>query len=217
MAVPQQQLGAVQRNLAAAGAGTGELAGKSVLVTGGGTGIGQGIVLAFAAQGAHVVATGRRLGPLEETVALASTRSGQSTLCLSVSASVLPSVLCCAGSMPGTVEAMVADIAERDQTGLIAHVVDKHGSLDILVNNAGMNIPKRSLAELSIEDWHNVVDTNLHGTFHVVHAALPVMRKQRDGLIINVTSISGKRTISDLAGAAYCASKFVSDAPHVPS
>ena len=143
--------------------------------------------------------------------------------------------------MPGTVEAMVADIAERDQTGLIAHVVDKHGSLDILVNNAGMNIPKRSLAELSIEDWHNVVDTNLHGTFHVralhfrlshsfphtnlkspcaeqvVHAALPVMRKQRDGLIINVTSISGKRTISDLAGAAYCASKFVSDAPHVPS
>ena len=79
MTVPQQQLGAVQRNLAAAGAGPGELAGKSVLVTGGGTGIGQGIVLAFAAEGAHVVATGRRLGPLEETVALASTCSGQYT------------------------------------------------------------------------------------------------------------------------------------------
>ena len=117
--------------------------------------------------------------------------------------------------MPGTVEAMVADIAERDQSGLIAHVVDKYGSLDILVNNAGMNVPKRSLAELSIEDWHNVIDTNLHGTFHVVHAALPVMRKQRDGLIINITSISGKRTISDLAGAAYCASKFVSEACHI--
>lgn len=53
-----------------------------------------------------------------------------------------------------------------------------------------------------------MVDTNLHGTFHVVHAALPVMRAQQDGLIINVSSISGKRTISDLAGAAYCASKF---------
>ena len=123
-----------------------------------------------------------------------------------------------AAGMSGTVEAMVADIAERDQSGLIASCVDKYGSLDILVNNAGMNIPKRSLAELSIEDWHNVVDTNLHGTFHVIHAALPIMREQGDGLIINVTSISGKRTISDLAGAAYCASKFVSDAPpHVPS
>ncbi len=166
-----------------------QLAGKSVLVTGGGTGIGQGIVLAFAAEGAHVIATGRRIGPLNETIALAS-------------------------GMSGTVEAMVADIAERDQRGLIASCVDKYGSLDILVNNAGMNIPKRSLAELSIEDWHNVVDTNLHGTFHVIHAALPIMREQGDGLIINVTSISGKRTISDLAGAAYCASKFVSDAAH---
>ena len=48
-----------------------------------------------------------------------------------------------------------------------------------LVNNAGINIPKRSLAELSLDDWHSVVDTNLHGTFHVVHAALPVMRAQQ--------------------------------------
>jgi NAD(P)-dependent dehydrogenase (short-subunit alcohol dehydrogenase family) len=181
----QQAAGSIIGGSPVASADGQALAGKSVLVTGGGTGIGQGIVLAFAAEGAHVIATGRRVAPLDETVALAS-------------------------GMSGSVEAVVADIADRDQTALIAGVVEKYGALDILVNNAGMNIPKRSLAELSIEDWHNVVDTNLHGTFHVVHAALPVMRAQGDGLIINVSSISGKRTISDLAGAAYCASKFVS-------
>ena len=176
--VPQQQPAAA----AAASSDGQQLAGKSVLVTGGGTGIGQGIVLALAAEGAHVVATGRRVEPLQETVALAA-------------------------GLSGSVEAVAADIADRDQTGLISHVVDTYGKLDIvrrphrapatprpacpsardpdpagprqLVNNAGINIPKRSLAELSLDDWHSVVDTNLHGTFHVVHAALPVMRAQQ--------------------------------------
>jgi NADP-dependent 3-hydroxy acid dehydrogenase YdfG len=79
---------------------------------------------------------------------------------------------------------------------------------DILVNNAGINIPKRSLQDISIDDWRNVIDINVNGTFHLVHAVLPHMRAQSDGLIVNITSIAGKRTISTLAGSSYCASKF---------
>lgn len=159
------------------------LSGQAAIVTGGGSGIGQGIALGLAAEGASVVVTGRRVGALQSTVDLAA-------------------------ELPGSVEAVAADISERDQSALINHVVSNYGSLDILVNNAGMNIPQRSLKNLSVDDWHNVIDTNLNGAFHVIHATLPQMRLQQDGLIIQVTSISGKRTISNLAGAAYCASKF---------
>eukprot|EP00329_Picozoa_sp_Boothbay-MS584-11_P004921 47302_3 len=159
------------------------LDGQTAIVTGGGSGIGQGIALGLAAEGVHVVVTGRRLEALQETVDQAA-------------------------GLPGTVEAFAADISQRDQSALVSHVVSQHGRLDILVNNAGMNVPKRALAELTVDDWHSVIDTNLNGAFHVIHAALPQMRLQQDGLIIQITSISGKRTISTLAGAAYCASKF---------
>jgi NADP-dependent 3-hydroxy acid dehydrogenase YdfG len=159
------------------------LVGLAVIVSGGGTGIGQGIALALAAEGMHVVVTGRRLEPLQTTADLAD-------------------------GMAGSVEPFVTDIQEWDQSAVVQHVLNKHGRLDMLVNNAGTNIKNRSLADMSLKDWHTVIDTNLHGTYHMVHAVLPVMREQRDGLIINVTSISGKRTISDLAGSAYCASKF---------
>ena len=61
---------------------------------------------------------------------------------------------------------------------------------------------------MTAQDWRTVIDVNLNGTYHLVHAVLPQMRAQQDGLIINVTSIAGKRTISTLAGSSYCASKF---------
>ena len=159
------------------------LCGKSAIVTGGGSGIGQGIALGLAAEGVNVVVTGRRLDALQSTVDLADTLSG-------------------------TVEPFSTDVGDRDQTRLIKHVVKQHGRLDILVNNAGMNITKRSLKDLSLDDWHDTINTNLNGAFHMIHAALPQMRMQQDGLIVQITSISGKRTLSELSGAAYCASKF---------
>ena len=61
---------------------------------------------------------------------------------------------------------------------------------------------------VAAQDWRTVIDVNLNGTYHLVHAVLPQMRAQQDGLIINVTSIAGKLTISTLAGSSYCASKF---------
>lgn len=56
---------------------------------------------------------------------------------------------------------------------------------------------------------HALIDTNLNGTFHLIHAILPHMRERKEGLVINVTSISGKRTISDLAGAGYWCGRIV--------
>jgi NADP-dependent 3-hydroxy acid dehydrogenase YdfG len=160
-----------------------QLAGKGAIVTGGGSGIGRGVALALAAQGCSVLVTGRRPEPLAETAELAA-------------------------SLPGTVHALTNDIADQDQSALTQHALNLFdGKLDILINNAGMNIPKRSLAELSVENWRKLIDVNLNGTYHLIHSVLPVMREQQDGLIINITSIAGKRTISNLAGSAYCASK----------
>ena len=131
------------------------LCGKSAIVTGGGSGIGQGIALGLAAEGVNVVVTGRRLDALQSTVDLADTLSG-------------------------TVEPFTTDVVDRDQTRLIKHVVKQHGRLDILVNNAGMNITKRSLKDVSLDDWHDTINTNLNGAFHMIHAALPQMRLQVD-------------------------------------
>ena len=159
------------------------LCGKSAIVTGGGSGIGQGIALGLAAEGVNVVVTGRRVDALQSTVDLAETLSG-------------------------TVEPYSTDVVDRDQSALIEHVVEQHGRLDILVNNAGTNITNRALKDLSLDDWHETINTNLNGAFHMIHAALPQMRLQQDGLIVQITSIAGKRTLANLSGAAYCASKF---------
>ena len=172
------------------------LTGKVALVTGGGTGIGRAIALALAKEGCRVVVTGRRLEPLQQTCAVASD-----------------------SGYPGAISAVQGDITDKDQTPLIETVLagGPEGRLDILANSAGMNIPERSLEAMTVEGWTHTIDVNLHGTFHLVHAVLPLMRKQgkasegqlKDGgLIVNITSIAGKNTISTLAGSAYCASKF---------
>ena len=80
------------------------------------------------------------------------------------------------------------------------------GRVEILVNNAGMNIPRRRLDVLTGEDWDQVVRINLTGAYNMVRAVLPAMRKQADGLIVNVSSMAGKR-VSGLSGTVYAATK----------
>jgi NAD(P)-dependent dehydrogenase (short-subunit alcohol dehydrogenase family) len=75
------------------------------------------------------------------------------------------------------------------------------------VNSAGTNIPRRGIEVLSLEDFRALIDVNLYGTFHFVHAVLPVMRKQGAGTIVNVVSDAGL-VANAKAGAAYVASKF---------
>ncbi len=160
-----------------------ELAGKKVLVTGGGSGIGLGIALALAREGCRVAIAGRNEEKLRKAAARFDGR---------------PAIL-----------AHACDVADRGDVGRLFARLAEQGfdPLDILVNSAGINVQRRKMAELDPADWDRVLAVNVTGAFNTMHAALPGMRKQRDGLVVNISSIAGKRALV-LGGAAYCAAKF---------
>ena len=159
-----------------------KLKNKTALITGGGTGIGWGIAQALAAEGCRVAIAGRRASVLKEA---ASSYIGQ----------------------PPIMHHEV-DVADRASVArLFAWQQKELGPLDILVNAAGVNIKTRSMAATTPEQWDQVMQINATGVFNCVFAALPQMRAKKDGLIINISSTSGKRA-SPLGGIAYDASKF---------
>ncbi|MEX1127702.1 MAG: SDR family oxidoreductase [Vicinamibacterales bacterium] len=92
----------------------------------------------------------------------------------------------------------------EDATRAVAEAVRAFGGLDILVNNAGIGA-FGNVADMSIDEWQQVIDTNLSGVFYCCHAAIPEMRKRGGGWIINISSLAGKNAF--VGGAAYCASK----------
>ncbi len=158
------------------------LSGKVAIVTGGSRGIGFGIARALVGAGASVMISGTN----PETVD-ASVRDLES-----------------AGS-GAQVAGVRADVRRYDEVEqLITRAVQRFGGLDILINNAGVAM-FRSVADMSVEEWHTVIDTNLTGVFFCCHAAIPHLRKRGGGWIINISSLAGKNAFVD--GAAYCASK----------
>lgn len=161
---------------------SGRLKGKAALVTGGGTGIGLAIAIALAREGCRVAIAGRRESALADA---AKTYNGQPPLATHVvDVGDLPSV-------------------ER----LFAWTRLELGPLDILVNSAGINVVRRSMAELSTEDWDAMLRINVSGAYYCARAALPEMRERHAGLIVNISSVAGKRG-SLLGGVGYTASKF---------
>ncbi len=163
-----------------------DLKSKTALVTGGGTGIGAAIAVALAREGCRTAICGRRQDKLRET---AATFRGQ------------PPILCRA-----------ADVADRQSVADLVAWADKQlGRIDILVNAAGVNIARRSMAELDPADWDLLLAVNATGAYNCLRAVLPQMRQRRDGLVINISSIAGKRT-GPLGGVAYNASKFAMSA-----
>ncbi|MCE9605875.1 MAG: SDR family oxidoreductase [Planctomycetia bacterium] len=155
------------------------LTGKTALVTGGGTGIGLGIAQALAGEGCRVIVSGRREETLKQA---AATMQGASYRTVDV------------GDWP-SVEAMFASVHKE------------FGPLDILVNSAGTNTARRTLGELSLEDWDAMMKINCYGSFYCLRAAVPEMIKRKDGLIVNINSVSGIRA-GLLGGIGYNASKF---------
>src|SRR5690606_33543805 len=100
------------------------------------------------------------------------------------------------------------DVTDLDSVKqLVAWTEQTLGPIDILVYAAGVNIKNRSMAEMSPEQWDEVLKINATGGYHCFHAVLPGMRERRSGTVINISSISGKRALA-LGGIAYCASKF---------
>lgn len=151
-----------------------------VIVTGAGTGIGQAIAAGFVKEGAKVALVGRREAKLVETAT---------------------------GLPEGQVMICPCDVADREAVKqMAADVQARFGPVTILVNNAGTNTTPRTVAEVAPDQWDLLVNVNLTGVFNCVRAVLPTMRQQKDGLIINVSSVAGVRA-SSLGGAAYSAAK----------
>jgi NAD(P)-dependent dehydrogenase (short-subunit alcohol dehydrogenase family) len=159
-----------------------QLAGKTALITGGATGIGQAIALSFAKEGCRVAIAGRREDKLRQAAA--------------------------AWTADPPILTHPVDVADRASVGkLFAWAESTLGQIDILVCNAGMNSQKRTMADMPPETWDQVLQTNATGTYNCMHAVLPAMRARKDGLIVNIDSIAGMRA-SVLGGVAYSASKF---------
>lgn len=97
----------------------------------------------------------------------------------------------------------VADVNDRPR---LDEVVADVGEVDILVNNAGMNTQKRNLADMDPADWDRVIDVNLTGAYNGFKAVLPGFLERGAGLVINISSMAGKRA-GTVGGVAYSASK----------
>jgi NAD(P)-dependent dehydrogenase (short-subunit alcohol dehydrogenase family) len=106
----------------------------------------------------------------------------------------------------------VCDVTDRRQVAeLFEWLAKKVGWIDILVNSAGINVGNRMFANIDPADFDACLAVNTTGTFNCIHAALPVMRKKRYGLIVNIVSLAGLRVML-LAGLPYCVSKFATSA-----
>jgi NAD(P)-dependent dehydrogenase (short-subunit alcohol dehydrogenase family) len=173
--------------LPAEGRSTMELKDKTALVTGGGSGIGLAVARALAREGCRVVIAGRTAKTLEEALGASPAGSSEAG----------PPIL-----------AHPCDVADRADVGrLWAWIEARLDTPEILVNSAGVNVARRRMADLDPADWDQMLAVNVTGAFNCIHAALPGMRRRRSGLIVNISSVAGKR-VSLLGGVGYCASKF---------
>jgi NADP-dependent 3-hydroxy acid dehydrogenase YdfG len=160
----------------------GQLDGKVAWVTGAGTGIGEAGAKALAREGATVVLSGRRREPLEAVSRAIEAAGGRAVV------------------EPG-------DMTDAKRvTAIVESIRERFGRLDILVNNAGNNVKERSWKELTPERIDTVIDANLSSAVYCAWAALPMMREQKDGVLIHTASWAG-RYVSVLSGPGYTAAK----------
>lgn len=169
-----------------------QFAGKSVLVTGAGSGIGAAVAQAFGAAGARVA------------VHYAHNRDGAEAVASSIR------------QAGGQAITLAGDMLDRSVPGqLVAQTVAAFGSLDILVNNAGDMFGRRSMESVSDEDFDRVVGLNVHAAFALCRAAAPVMRQTGRGSMINTTSIAARTGGGEGVGLYAAAKAFVSSMTRV--
>ena len=149
------------------------------LVTGSSKGIGLAIAKAFVARGMQVVLTARQDDELQKAAAALG-----------------------GGANVHVVSAEVRRAADAER--VVAAAVARFGGLDVLVNNAGIG-RFSNVSDLAIDEWQQVIETNLSGVFYCCRAALPEMKRRGGGYIVNISSLAGKNPFA--GGAAYCASK----------
>ncbi len=157
------------------------LANKVALITGASKGIGRSIAEVFADHGAKVILVGRTEASLKQAVEHILKRGGEASF-------------------------IAADVSrEEDMQRMAAVALKQYGRIDILIHNAGI-YPLARLEDMTSEEWHTVLNTNLSGTFYAVKACLPIMKQQKYGRIVFTSSISGPR-VGYPAASHYTASK----------
>jgi len=158
-----------------------ELTGKVAWVHGAYGAVGLSIAQELVRAGAYVVLSGRDRTALAEAAAQAGT--------------------------PAQAEALPLDITNAQAVYEAADQLESRlGHVDILVNSAGVNPSKRHFRDLSVEDWKNTVDVNLSGMFYTCQATLKGMRERKDGVIVNISSWTG-RFAAYFGGPAYASTK----------
>jgi len=155
--------------------------GKSVIVTGGGSGIGRAAALAFAAERARILVADVDEATGEATVGLARERGGEAAF---VRTDVSRSADCAA---------------------MVESAIRLYGRLDVAFNNAGINLKVAPIADVAEHDWSRIVATNLTGVFLCMKHEIPVMKRGGGGAIVNTASVGG--VIGTAGVSAYCATK----------
>ena len=154
--------------------------GKVVVITGASSGLGEATARLLSSQGASVVLGARRIDRLK-SLADELTGSGGKAL------------------------AVATDVTHCDQVKkLVDAAVQTYGHIDVMINNAGL-MPSSPLERLKIEDWDRMIDVNIKGVLYGIAAALPYMKEQKAGHIINVSSVAGHKVRA--GGAVYAATK----------
>jgi len=145
------------------------LEGKVAVITGGSKGIGKGIAKVFASEGAKVVILSRHKQDLEAVVKEVSDAGGK-------------------------IDYIVGDITKpEDMAKMASETAKRYGKIDILVHNAAGIFPPARVEDMTEEEWHKAIHTNLDGVFYAVKSVIPYMKKQNGGRIVLTSSISGPR------------------------
>jgi NADP-dependent 3-hydroxy acid dehydrogenase YdfG len=154
--------------------------GKTVLITGASSGIGEATALRLAASGASVVLSARRKDRLDALVARIEATGGKAA-------------------------ALASDVTRRtDMRNLAALAIERFDTIDVLVNNAGV-MPISRLDMYDLDGWDRTIDTNIKGVLYAIAAVLPQMKAQRSGHIITISSVAGHKING--GSAVYAASK----------
>ena len=155
--------------------------GKVVVITGASSGLGEATARHLAAEGARLVLGARRTDRIE-ALAGELTESGAEAL------------------------AVTTDVTDRDQVqALVDAAVDQFGRVDVLINNAGL-MPQSLLEHRKVDEWDRMIDVNVKGVLYGIAAALPYMKEQKNGHVINVSSVAGHKV--GPGSAVYAATKF---------
>jgi NADP-dependent 3-hydroxy acid dehydrogenase YdfG len=106
----------------------------------------------------------------------------------------------------GTAEYQAMDVTRREQVEALVNLARRtYGRVDVVVNNAGL-MPLSPLAQLKVDEWERMIDVNIKGVLYGIAAALPIMREQKSGQFVNISSLAGHRVIP--TGAIYSGTKF---------